>query len=234
MLLHLLFRSISALICWFPGQSSMPCRLKTSVKGPQWTIYIAAKGTITRPTSPIRLIYYHSTWNCLSWHVISNHDLIELSIYFNVCFLYVKLFSANVINVSLLRGCVVHILRCLTGSGVDAKMMAVIMKYTTRVQHKCKTPWINITKKKKIHFSCGGLHGKKNGIYHYNRWYWSMRLEIRIDGTFRRWHSLCPSEASDLAPSLVSLPPPWVWPGVKATITHLLRNATLWTLWKNK
>jgi len=35
----------------------------------------------------------------------------------------------------------------LTGSGVDAKMMAVIMKYTTHVEHKCKTPWINITKK---------------------------------------------------------------------------------------
>lgn len=34
---------------------------------------------------------------------------------------------------------------------------------------------------------------------------------------FRRQHSPCPSEASNLAPSLVSPPPPWAWPAIKAT-----------------
>lgn len=48
--------------------------------------------------------------------------------------------------------------------------------------------------------------------------------EDGICGRFRRRHSPCPSEASNLAPSLVSPPPPWVWPKVKATITDMRKK----------
>lgn len=38
--------------------------------------------------------------------------------------------------------------------------------------------------------------------------------ETGIGGMFRRRRSPCPSGASNLAPSLVSPPLPWVWPKV--------------------
>lgn len=51
--------------------------------------------------------------------------------------------------------------------------------------------------------------------------------EDGICGRFRRQRSLCPSEASNLAPSLVSPPPPWVWPKVEATITDMKKKHSL-------
>lgn len=52
--------------------------------------------------------------------------------------------------------------------------------------------------------------------------------EDGICGMFRRRRSPCPSEASNLAPSLVSPPPPSVWPKVEVTVIvmkqHSFRN----------
>lgn len=44
-------------------------------------------------------------------------------------------------------------------------------------QHGWRTAWISI-RKKKIHFSYGGLREKKYECHHYNRWCWSTRLKM--------------------------------------------------------
>lgn len=88
-------------------------------------------------------------------------------------------------------------------------------------QHWCRTPGINITKTST--FSQVKVSVKRN-----------MKAITTIDDTedgicrmFRRRRSLCPSEASNLAPSLVSSPPPWVWPKVKWTI-KVMRQHSFW------
>lgn len=47
------------------------------------------------------------------------------------------------------------------------------------------------------------------------------KAESRNHCGFRRRHIQCPSEASNLAPSMASPPPPWVWPKIKAAVTDI-------------